>query len=99
MLAVALWYHDYVSLLLKQGKNLSEVELQAIIAAHDLDHNGVFDEVPHTIPNASIYLALLSQSCGGVQDWRYPRAEPGTVRFCWGVTSPVSASVSWSSSA
>jgi hypothetical protein len=29
----------------KQGKKLSEAELQGIIATHDLDHNGVFDEV------------------------------------------------------
>ncbi len=28
-----------------QGKNLSEAELQGIIAMHDLDCNGVFDEV------------------------------------------------------
>ena len=28
-----------------QGKDLSEAELQDIIARHDLDHNGVFDEV------------------------------------------------------
>jgi hypothetical protein len=34
----------YLSLL-KQGKNLSEPELLGIIATHDLDHNGVFDEV------------------------------------------------------
>ena len=28
-----------------QGKDLSEAELQGITAKHDLDHNGVFDEV------------------------------------------------------
>jgi hypothetical protein len=28
-----------------QGKEVSEQELQEIIATHDLDHNGVFDEV------------------------------------------------------
>ncbi len=31
--------------LLKQGKDLSEPELLGIIETHDLDHNGVFDEV------------------------------------------------------
>ena len=32
-----------------QGKDLSEAELQGIIAMHDLDHNGVFDEVVDTL--------------------------------------------------
>jgi hypothetical protein len=31
--------------ILEQGKDLSEPELQSIVAAHDLDRNGVFDEV------------------------------------------------------
>ena len=28
-----------------QGKDLSDAELQVIMTVHDLDHNGVFDEV------------------------------------------------------
>ena len=35
--------HD--TMLCMQGKDLSDAELQDIIARHDLDHNGVFDEV------------------------------------------------------
>ena len=30
---------------LQQGKDLSDAELQDIMTEHDLDHNGVFDEV------------------------------------------------------
>jgi hypothetical protein len=29
----------------EQGQDLSDSELQAIVTAHDLDHNGVIDEV------------------------------------------------------
>jgi hypothetical protein len=32
-----------------QGKDLSEAELQSIIAAHDLNHDGVFDEVARSM--------------------------------------------------
>lgn len=39
-----------------QGKDLCEAELRSIIVAHDLNHDGVFDEVPKSI-------ALLMCSC------------------------------------
>ncbi len=44
-----------------QGKELSKEELDSIIKTHDLDHNGVFDEVMMLLNRCKIVIMINSQ--------------------------------------